>query len=397
MGYVAGRCLGRHWVFFAVDAKLSSLRKALALRLAESAPVVVIERAVSAIRQPRRWPMHARVHGLEYRPFHWPERMPILGRLGRELNVRRLRRELDRLCPPGPRYVCYDSPSQAALAGRLNEACTIYLAIDDRTKTVAGLPIPGEEATERELLGQVDLVVCVSEHLAQVLRSRMPAKDPARLVVVENGFDERLFDASQEHVEPEGLRDVPRPRGLVAGHVSERIDWEGVAACRRRLPAVHWVFVGPADAGMIDRVGRVGAHFRPPVPLAEIPAWIAHCDFGAVPYRLNAFTQASCPLKALEIMAMGAPVLATPVPSLLQFPGAVSFVRPGDGSSYASAVESLIVAGGKPRPPNTAIREAYSYAGRLRLFLRAVEGLRATEGPDAVPAAPEASLERGII
>ena len=108
---LAGRASKRHWVFFAVDSKLSSLRKALPLRLAESEPVVVVERAVSAVRQPRRWPMHARVDGLEYHPFHWPERMPVLGGLSRELNVRRLRRELDRLCPPGPRYVCYDSPS----------------------------------------------------------------------------------------------------------------------------------------------------------------------------------------------------------------------------------------------------------------------------------------------
>ena len=389
--------MGRHWVFFAVDAKLSSLRKALPLRLAESEPVVVVERAVSAVRQPRRWPMHARVHGLEYRPFHWPERMPVLGGLSRELNVRRLRRELDRLCPPGPRYVCYDSPGQAALAGRLHEACTIYLAIDDRTKTVTGTPIPGEEAAERELLGRVDLVVCVSEHLAQVLRSRMPAGEPSRFVVVENGFDERLFDPSRKHVEPDGLRNVPRPRGLVAGHVSERIDWEGVAACRRRLPEVHWVFLGPADPEVIDRVGRMGAHFRPPVPLAEVPAWIAHCDFGAVPYRLNAFTQASCPLKALEFMAMGAPVLATPVPSLLRSPGAVTFVRPGDGSSYASVVESLIAAGRAPSPPDAAIGRDYSYAGRLRLFLRAVDGLRAAPGPDAIQAAAEASFERGII
>ena len=227
----------------------------------------------------------------------------------------------------------------------------------------------------------------------------MPAREPSRFVVVENGFDERLFDPSRKHVEPDGLRNVPRPRQLVAGHVSERIDWEGVAACRRRLPDVHSVFLGPADAGMIDRVGRMGAHFRPPVPLAEVPA----CGFRALRLRGRAVPPQRVhpgearPLKALEFMAMGVPVLATPVPSLQRFPGAVSFVRPGDGFSYACVVKSLIAAGREPSPPDAAIAQDYSNAGRLRLFLRAVEGLGANLGPDSIQAAAETSLERGII
>ena len=135
-----------------MDSKLSSLRKALPLRLAESEPVVVVERAVS------HGPPAAAMADARPRPRSGIPPFPLAGadagpgRAVAGTECPRLRRELDRLCPPGPRYVCYDSPSQAALAGRLNEACTIYLAIDDRTKTVTGEPIPGEEAAERELL-----------------------------------------------------------------------------------------------------------------------------------------------------------------------------------------------------------------------------------------------------
>jgi len=383
---ISERDLGmkRHWVVFAVDAKPSSLRKALACRLAEIEPVVIVERAVSAARRRGRWPLRARVDGLEYRPFHWPEQVPLLGRVSRELNVRRLRRELDRLCPPGARYVCYDSPSQAACAGRLGEAFAVYLAIDDRTRTVTGAPIPGEEEAERQLLGGVDLIICVSERLAQVLQSRAPAKEPSRFVVIENGFDERLFDPSREYGEPEGLKNVPRPRVLVAGHVSERIDWEGVAGCRRRLPDVHWVFLGPADLGAIDRVAAVGAHFRPPVPLAEVPAWIAHSEVGAIPYRRNAFTRASHPLKALEFLAMGLPTFATRIPSLVQFDRELVFVDEADGASYAAVASRLSSAmrSGSLRSPSPAVRN-HSIGRRLELFLSTVEQFAVSRGRQA--------------
>ena len=373
--------MDRHWIFFAADAKPSSLRKALANRLAETEPVVIVERAVSAVREVARWPVRARRDGIVYRPLHWPQRIPGAGRLVRRWNLRGLRRELHRICPVGARFVCYDSPTQNEWVGRLGEHFAIYLAIDDRTVTVTGDSIPGEREAEQELLAKVDLVACVSERLADVLRKRAPDVDPSRIVVVENGFDERIFDPHKQYPEPTGLRDIPRPRGLVAGHVSERIDWTGIEACRRLAPDVQWVFLGPADVGMIERSCRLGCHFRPPVSLEEVPAWIAHCEFGAIPYRQNAFTDASCPLKALEFLAMGLPTLATPVPSLVQFDKGLVFVDEADGASYVGATRMLL--GATPtannRSPSPAVKD-YSIRRRLELFLRIVERFAASHG-----------------
>ena len=334
----------------------------------------IVERAVSAVRDVSVWPMHARREGLVYRPLHWPQRVPLAGRLIRRWNRRALRRELDSICPPGPRFVCYDSSTQNEWVGQLGEQTAIYLAIDDRTLTVTGEPISGEREAEQELLAKVDLVACVSERLADVLRKRAPDVDPSRIVVLENGFDERIFDPHQAYPEPAGLRDIPRPRGLVAGHVSERIDWRGIESCRRLVPEVQWVFLGPADAGMVERIGRLGCHFRASVALEEVPAWIAHCDFGAVPYRRNLFTDASCPLKALEFLAMGLPTLATPVPSLEQFGDKICFVGEADGESYATAARALLPA--RPaenhRSPFAAVTDR-SIGRQLELFLSLAE------------------------
>ncbi len=61
----------------------------------------------------------------------------------------------------------------------------------------------------------------------------------------------------------------------------------------------------------------------------------------AVPYRLNNFTLASSPLKAIEYLAAGAPVLSTEIPALEPFGDVISWVKAGDGKSYAAALDSL--------------------------------------------------------
>jgi glycosyltransferase involved in cell wall biosynthesis len=362
----------RCWIFFAVDAKATSLRKGIARRVAEVEPVVIVERGVSAARSKSGWSLPRRVAGNEYRPLHLPERIPILGRTIRNCNIRRIRAELDRLCPHGNRFVCYDSPAQHDLVGELNETCRIYLATDDWTVTLSGDPIPGELEAERKLLARVDRVICIGHSLPDVLRPRVPEGHAPRFDVLDSAFDERLFDPAMTYAEPDALQDIPRPRGVVPGHVSERIDWEGVAACRQLRPDVQWVFVGPADEGMAQRVASIGGHLRPKMPVEQVPGWIQHSDFCAVPYRLNAFTQASSPLKAMESLALGAPTLSTRVPVLERFDRAIQWVREGDGDSYRRAVENLLAEGWTPdaKARRQAAVASFTLGSRVEQFLK---------------------------
>ena len=344
-------------MFFAGNAKPSSMRRALPQRLGIDAPVVLVTEAMSLVRE-RRWPsLAARVRTRsdvpylrEYTPIHFPERIPVCGAKIRGFGVRTLRHELDCLLVPrgtARRVVCYDSPTQYPLVGALGEDLSVYLAIDDRTVTVQGEAIAGELEAERELLARVDRVVCVSEPLAETLRARAMGRGNLPIDVLTNGFDERLFMPERAWAEPEALRGLPRPRVLVAGHLSERIDWEGIRAASLLRPEWSWVFIGPAEDGMAERVAHIqaasGARMlvHPPVPYESVAAWVAHCDACAVPYRLNDFTRASSPLKAIEYLACGAPVLATEIPSLLAFNDAISWLREGDGTSYAAALDGF--------------------------------------------------------
>jgi teichuronic acid biosynthesis glycosyltransferase TuaH len=198
---------------------------------------------------------------------------------------------------------------------------------------------------EQKLLAEVDLVICVSEPLARVLRERSPSPEKPPIHVLTNGYKEGLFDPRRDWPEPDRLRHLLKPRILVSGHVSNRIDWDGIEGAASLRPEWTWIFIGPADSGIPAKiVRRLGsrAHCYPAVPISDIPAWIHHCDACAVPYQLNSFTQASSPLKAMEYLAMGKPVLSTRVPSLQQYLEAVEWVEEGNGESYARALDAVL-------------------------------------------------------
>ena len=340
------------WIFFAAGAKVTSIRRVLAERITKAEQVIVVDRPVSVLRDRKAPLLKARCNHLpgvegcwEYRPLHYPERLPGIGRVLKLLNRRHIQRELNQLLlPNAKRIVCFDSPTQEYLAGKLGEDLSIYLAIDDLTITVTGESIEGELDAERKLLSKVHLVICVSDVLAQRLRERSPSSEKPPIRVLPNGYDERIFDSNGNYPEPNVLLRIPRPRILVAGHISERIDWDGIIGASQLRTPWAWIFVGPANNAMKEKiVSRLGQHgfYHPPISIHDVPAWIQHCDACVVPYRLNSFTRASHPLKANEYLAMGAPVLSTRIPSLERYGEAIEWVNEGDGDSYARALDKL--------------------------------------------------------
>ncbi len=340
------------WIFFDYGQHISSVYAALGERIGVYEKVIIVNYPQSVLRIGKIPSLKERCSRssrttlcVHYHPLHFPERLPGWRRIFQWLNLHFLQRELDQLIPPRfQRIVIYDSPIHHRIIGRLREVQKIYYAWDDKTVTVTGKPIPGELAAERHLLPKVDLVFCVSDHLAQRLRQRAPSSTSLSVHVLPNPYNERLFVTVGNRPEPKVLGELPRPRLLVLGHISERIDWAGIQEAAKRRPHWTWIFKGSADSEMpakiVQILGSKGFYDPPSMP-EEIPAWVEHCEAGAVPYRLNSFTLASHPLKAMEYLAMGKPVLSTRVPSLEPYEKGIEWVKEGDGESYAGALDRL--------------------------------------------------------
>jgi hypothetical protein len=56
---------------------------------------------------------------------------------------------------------------------------------------------------------------------------------------------------------------------------------------------------------------------------------------------MNPFTMAGSPLRPIEYLAMGMPVVSTRIPALLRYDSAIQWVEQGDGESYARALDAI--------------------------------------------------------
>jgi teichuronic acid biosynthesis glycosyltransferase TuaH len=248
----------------------------------------------------------------------------------------------------------------------------ILFATDD---FVAGadlmhLPVRRLRRQEARRLAEADHVVTVSTTLAEEWRAR-----GASVSVVPNGCDTALFARAATMPRPAEIR-LPERTAVFAGHLGERIDVRMLEAVADR--GIGLLLVGPFRHGF-DRSGLEPLLARPGVQWvgardhAELPAYLGAARVGLIPYVDSQFNRHSYPLKALEYLAAGLPVVGTDLPALREL--ATDHVVVADGAdAFAAAVELAVDA--DPEPSISAARRAFAadhdWDGRARTFAAAI-------------------------
>ncbi|MDA4119288.1 MAG: glycosyltransferase family 4 protein [Thaumarchaeota archaeon] len=162
---------------------------------------------------------------------------------------------------------------------------------------------------------------------------------------------------------------------FVVGYVGTFQRWHGVnellQACARLVASgrnVKVLLVGPyfAEAQRFARELGLGedALFTGPVPYEAVPEYINACDVLCAPYdpgasKLRQSGGIGAPLKVLEYMACGKPVVATSVPPITEVveEGKTGLlVPPGDPGHLSSALDQLIM--------DPSLRESMGKEGR---------------------------------
>lgn len=162
-----------------------------------------------------------------------------------------------------------------------------------------------------------DLIVTVTPAIATQLVAEGVGAD--RVFVLPNGVDTDRFAPTKPHVE----RGTAGP--FVLGFVGTVLDWQGlgqlveiVARCRHDHGVdVRGVVVGggvglgairarACELGVEDAIEFIGQ-----VPMDEVPAQIERFDVGFAGHLTRGGAMYHSPLKILEYLAMGIPVLCT--------------------------------------------------------------------------------------
>ena len=218
---------------------------------------------------------------------------------------------------------------------------------------------------ERVSAAMADGLVFVTPEARELLAERRVSS--ARTQVVMNTPDERVFGERRAPATParEELRVVYH------GGLAERFGVEtlvrAVALLRNQGRAVRLDVYG-SDAEAARRIASIAAEVSPdgihvapqPTPVEQIPARLEEADLGVVPTLRDGFTEMLLPVKLLEYVHMGLPVVASRLPVIERYFGDdVLLAEPGDVASFAAAIE------GVSRAPESALGRAEGASERL--------------------------------
>ncbi len=190
----------------------------------------------------------------------------------------------------------------------------VFYATDDYE---AGAALKGTDAgwlrelTNRQL-SDADHVIVISPFLKEKWAPRRPD-----IHMIPNGCQADHFATADEAPLPADVR-LPAPIAGFVGHMSERIDLsmlEAVAAT-----GVSLLLVGPRqrtfEIAKLDALVELpNVQWVGPKDFAELPSYLRMIDVGLTPYRQSEFNAASFPLKTLEYLAAGRPVVVTDLPA----------------------------------------------------------------------------------
>ncbi len=291
--------------------------------LADRAPVLFVdapESPVHAYRKGRSWSLRSPLVRLDDNLYRLtPSAPPGLTRFGiRSITgvlVRRSVRGAVRHLG-GDVHAILSNCSRVDLFDVVPAEIRVYYVSDDFE---AGAELMGRTVAEmraRDARGarDADAIVVISEQLAENFRSR--GYEP---VLVPNGVAVEAFRNVDLLPRPPEIS-VTGPVAGYIGHIGDRID---IALLEAVVEAgIGLLLIGPRQTTFRhdDRLRRLVAapnvQWIGPRRFDELPAYMAAMDVGLVPYADSAFNRASFPLKTLEYLAAGRPVVATPLPAI---------------------------------------------------------------------------------
>ncbi|MFY1636624.1 glycosyltransferase [Solwaraspora sp. WMMB335] len=272
-------------------------------------------------------------------------------------------------------YAVFDCRLGRMLGGWGPQVRNVLYGTDD---FVAGAQLMGRrvaqvEAEERAALASADLVLAVSTTLVR----RWTAMG-ASVLLVPNGVQTAAY-RDLDTVTPAADVTLTPPIAGVVGHLSARIDIDLLDLVVDE--GCSLLLVGPYDPRWEpERFHRLCA--RPqvqwvgPRPYERMPSYLRHIDVGLTPYTDTAFNRAAFPLKTLEYLGAGRPVVSTDLPATRWLDTDLIFVT-ADSSEFGKAVREMAV---HPVDPAAAVRrrafaERHSWPARAASVAKAI-GLR---------------------
>lgn len=239
------------------------------------------------------------------------------------------------------------SPLANEFVGSLGERAVVYDCVDF-WRLLDPVENKKQVAAENWLLSQATVVFANSSALTDEHRGAN-----ANIHVVPCGCDTSLFQADKKLAKPKELAKIAPPIIGLVGHLDHRLDFSLIKRVIENNPKFSFVFIGPETAYTPYEKRRVGkglgqlkklpnTYFLGKKPKERLPSFIQWFNLGIVPYDSKIpFVAKSNPMKVYEYLAMGKPVVAIPIESLVELDRQVITLT-DSAKEFSQAVSSFL-------------------------------------------------------
>ena len=248
---------------------------------------------------------------------------------------------------------------------------TVYDWIDDLSV------FPYDEAllqkNHARALAEATLVACVARRLHEEAKAVRPDA-----IYLPNGVEYERFAAPAAPPRDEATLSFLAPGSPVAGYygaLAEWFDYQLLAGVADEKPDWRFLLIGPQyDASLPGQplLKRPNVKWIGPRDYVTLPGYLSLFDVATIPFRINAITQSTSPLKLYEYFAGARPVVTTPMTECRAHPE----VRIAETArEFARALDEARVQGRDPdfRAHLRSVARENSWSARVMAALRSLD------------------------
>ncbi|MGQ9609144.1 MAG: glycosyltransferase [bacterium] len=229
------------------------------------------------------------------------------------------------------------TPRVVDVVGNLNEKGVVYYCIDELTG-YKNINEDNLRSSEKRLLETANCVIACSASLANAKQ-----KLNKNTFYVPHGVDWELFRSAFEKdlSIPDDIAKINKPIIGFYGYISEEwIDLSLLKGIARMRPDWSIVLIGKSALDLTELAALKNIHFLGVKPFEELPRYTKAFDVAIIPFNINKLTLNSNPLKLLEYLAAGKPVVSVDIPEVAKHKDVVRIENTLDG--FVKAIEQLL-------------------------------------------------------
>jgi glycosyltransferase involved in cell wall biosynthesis len=222
------------------------------------------------------------------------------------------------------------------IVGHLGESVSVYYCTDEHA-AFPGVDGNNIRHAEEDLLRKVTLGFATSQEILKNKKRINP-----NFYFSPHGVDFDNFARAQDQTLPipEDIRHLPHPLVGYFGAIDHWIDLGLIEYLARSRPRWSFVFIGNQAISVANLSLLPNVHFLGKRPFQDLPRYGRAFDATIIPFRIDDLTISVSPIKLKEYLAMGKPVVSTPLPAVMDYAAAGGLVRvAGDAESFLQLLE----------------------------------------------------------